>query len=127
MTDKDKTATALKGKKGIARIVNAFTYSMDGLRGAWGTEAAFRQLLTIAVIGISLILYMSPPAWKIAIIVFAHLISLAIELLNSAVEAAIDHTSLEIHPLAKRAKDLGSAAQFVCIVNVLAMWLMVVF
>jgi len=114
-----------KGKTGIKRIFSAAQYSLDGLAAAWGLEAAFRQVCLMALLGISISAIISIPAWGRALIAFAHLLTIIVELLNSAVEAAVDHTSLERHQLAKRAKDMGSAAQLVSLVNVSVIWAIV--
>lgn len=103
--------------------MNAASYSMDGLKAAWSHEAAFRQVCLLAIMGGGLMLWLPLPPLSRAIIVFAHLFSIVVELINSAIEAAVDHTSLKEHLLAKRAKDLGSAAQFVSLVNIAAVWL----
>jgi len=111
-----------KGKTGIARIVSAAGYSFAGLRAAWRCEAAFRQLVQLALLGIALALWLPLPLWGRALLIAAHLLSLMVELLNSAIEAAVDFTSLAHHQLAKRAKDMGSAAQFVSLTNIAALW-----
>lgn len=114
-----------KGKTGVRRIFNAAGYSFAGLREAWRCEAAFRQLLQMAVVGIALALWLPLPGWGRALLVACHLLSLMVELLNSAIEAAVDHTSLERNHLAKRAKDMGSAAQFVSLCSISAAWVLV--
>lgn len=111
-----------KGKTGFRRVLNALGYSLDGLGAAWRNESAFRQVSLLAVFGIGLSLYLAIPAWGRALLIASHIGSVIVELLNSAIEAAVDHTSLEHHALAKRAKDLGSAAQLVCLVNLALMW-----
>ncbi len=116
------TESPFKGKTGIRRIFNALGYSLDGLDSAWRNEAAFRQVALLALCGIVLSLFLPLPAWGRAVIVGSHMATLIVELLNSAIEAAVDHTSLEHHELAKRAKDLGSAAQLASLVNLAAMW-----
>lgn len=116
-----------KGKTGIKRIFNAAKYSLDGFAAAWGLEAAFRQVCLLGVVGISVAFYLPIPPWGRGLIVFAHLLSVIVELLNSAVEAAVDHTSLDQHQLAKRAKDMGSAAQFASLANVTIIWAIVLF
>ena len=113
-----------KGKTGGRRVLNAFSYSRDGLIAGWINEAAFRQVTLLALIGIPLAFVLPMPAWAQAIVVASHLGSLIVELFNSAIEAAVDHTSLAKHELAKRAKDLGSAAQLVCLINLAAMWIL---
>lgn len=113
-----------KGKTGVGRILNAAGYSVAGLHAAWRCEAAFRQLLLLAMLGIGLALWLPLPQWGRALLVAAHLLSLMVELLNSAIEAAVDHTSLARHQLAKRAKDMGSAAQFVSLSNIAVLWVL---
>ncbi|PHV10745.1 diacylglycerol kinase [Chitinimonas sp. BJB300] len=112
-----------KGKTGLRRLINATGYSIDGLAAAWRHESAFRQVCLLALIGIGITVFLPMPAWGRGLIVFAHLLSVIVELFNSAIEAAVDHTSLEHHPLAKRAKDLGSAAQFISLLNMSAIWI----
>lgn len=114
-----------KGKSGLRRIVNAATYSWAGLLAGWAHESAFRQVCLLAAAGVGLMLWLPLPALARGLLVFAHLFSVVVELLNSAIEAAVDHTSLEQHPLAKRAKDLGSAAQLVSLLNIAVLWLVV--
>lgn len=113
-----------KGTTGIRRIFNAFGYSLDGLRAAWSGEAAFRQVLMLAAAGIALSVCLTLPLWARALLIASHLLSLIVELLNSAIEAAVDHTSLAHHPLAKRAKDMGSAAQLIGLTNLALMWIL---
>jgi diacylglycerol kinase (ATP) len=114
-----------KGKTGIKRVFNALGYSLDGLAAGWKNEAAFRQVTLLALVGIPIALFLPVPVWGKALLVGSHLACVIVELLNSAVEAAVDHTSLEKHILAKRAKDLGSAAQLVGLLNLSAMWALV--
>lgn len=111
-----------KGKTGIRRLVNALGYSLDGLTSAWRLEAAFRQVLILAMVGISIAFYLPLEPWAKSLLILTHLIGVIVELINSAIEAAVDHTSLEQHPLAKRAKDLGSAAQLVSLTALALIW-----
>lgn len=116
-------ASPFKGKTGLRRIWNAASFSVAGFQSAWQYEAAFRQVALFALIGIGLVFWL-PLTWPFkALIVLAHFICVVVELLNSAIEAAVDHTSLEVHPLAKRAKDLGSAAQMASLLCLAAIWL----
>ena len=101
---------ALKGKRGLQRLLNATRYSMDGLRQAWTHEAAFRQEAVLALILIPLALLIPVTLVERILLVGVVLLVLIVELLNSAVETAVDRDSLEINPLGKRAKDLTSAA-----------------
>ncbi|QLI81473.1 diacylglycerol kinase [Chitinibacter fontanus] len=119
------TESPFKGKTGIKRVFNALGYSIDGLIAGWQNEAAFRQVLLLAVAGIPIALFLPVPIWGKALLIGSHLACVIVELLNSAVEAAVDHTSLEKHHLAKRAKDLGSAAQLIGLINLTAMWVLV--
>ena len=111
-----------KGKTGIRRLVNAMGYSLDGLTSAWRLEAAFRQVLILAMVGISIAFYLPLEPWAKSLLILTHLMGVIVELINSAIEAAVDHTSLEQHPLAKRAKDLGSAAQLVSLTALALIW-----
>lgn len=123
MSDSEKSP--FKGKTGLSRIVNAATYSVQGLQAAWADEAAFRQVCLLALVGLVLMAWLPLSAHDRVLIVFAHVFSIVVELINSAIEAAVDHTSLKVHPMAKRAKDLGSAAQLVSLLNMAAIWLIV--
>lgn len=122
MNDK-QTAEDFKGKAGLRRIINAAGYSRDGLAAALH-EAAVRQLLILHVVLIILAFFLNAGAATKMVLIFASFFSLIVELLNTAIEAAVDHTSLARHPLAKRAKDLGSAAQMVALILVALLWLM---
>jgi diacylglycerol kinase (ATP) len=116
-----------KGKTGFQRVLNALGYSIDGIKAGWDNEAAFRQVSLLAVAGIIVAFSVHLPAWGRAVVIGSHLLTIIVELLNSAIEAAVDHTSLEKHHLAKRAKDLGSAAQLACLTNLAAMWALAIF
>lgn len=111
-----------KGKTGWRRVVNALGYSMDGLRAAYACEDAFRQEIWLAAVLIPLT-FMLPVGWiGRALMIGSVLLVLVVELLNSAVEAVVDRVSLENHRLAKRAKDIGSAAVLIALLNVLVIW-----
>lgn len=116
-------ASEKKGKNGIKRIINAFGYSKDGLAAAYRYESAFRQVLWLNLMLIVLALFLDfGPATKMVLVV-ASFISLITELFNTAVEAAVDHTSTEKHELAKRAKDAGSAAQLMALLMLFIVWI----
>lgn len=118
-------ATKMKGKKGVIRIIKALGYSIDGLRAAY-TEAGFRQLLIIHfVLFLIILFYIQSIAIKM-ILLFASFFSLIVELFNTAIEAAVDHTSEYQHPLAKRAKDVGSAAQYLSLIMCAILWIMAI-
>lgn len=116
-------AEQIKGKTGLKRIINACGYSIDGFKAAM-TEQAFRQLVWLNS-ALLVLCFMFPfgPATRMMLIM-ASFITLIVELFNTGVEAAVDHTSLEKHALAKRAKDVCSAAQTVALVLLLVLWLM---
>jgi diacylglycerol kinase (ATP) len=116
-----------KGKTGLRRIANALFYSVDGFRAAYRHEDAFRQEVMLAAVLVPLALFLPASGVGKALMVASVLLVLLVELLNSAVEATVDRISLENHQLAKRAKDIGSAAVFVSLVNVVAVWGLVLF
>jgi len=111
-----------KGKSGLQRIVNATRYSLAGLSVAVTSENAFRQELLLALVLVPLGVWLGPTGTAKALLVASVLLVLVVELVNSAVEAVVDRVSLENHPLAKRAKDLGSAAVMLALVNVAIVW-----
>lgn len=116
-----------KGKTGITRLINALRYSLDGFAAAYRHEDAFRQETLLALILIPLALFLPATAIGKALMIGSVLLVLIVELLNSAVEAVVDRVSLERHHLAKRAKDIGSAAVLLALVNVVATWGLVLF
>lgn len=111
-----------KGKTGLGRVWNAFHYSMAGLAAAYRNEDAFRQEAWLAAILVPLALLLPAGAVGKALMIAAVLLVIIVELLNSALEAAVDRISLDHHHLAKRAKDIGSASVFVALVNVVVVW-----
>jgi diacylglycerol kinase (ATP) len=115
-----------KSTSGLQRIAKAAGYSIAGLREAWQVEHAFRQEVIVALVLTAIALYLPVSAFEKLLLIASLVFVLIVELLNSAIEAAIDHTSLERHPLAKRAKDFGSAAVMLAMFLVLAIWLVVI-
>jgi diacylglycerol kinase (ATP) len=116
-----------KSTRGIRRIFNAFSYSLDGLVAALRHEAAFRQEAVLALLLIPVALALQVDGLRKAVMVGSVLLVLIVELLNSGIEAATDRVSLEDHSLAKRAKDLGSAAVMMSLANVPVVWLLALF
>jgi diacylglycerol kinase (ATP) len=116
-----------KGKTGLARVWNALFYSLDGFSAAFRHEDAFRQEVILALVLIPLALASHASGVGKALMVGSVMLVLVVELLNSAVEAVTDRVSLENHELAKRAKDMGSAAVMLALLNVPAVWLLVLF
>jgi diacylglycerol kinase (ATP) len=114
-----------KGKTGLRRLLDATRCSIDGLAAAAHGEAAFRQELLLAAVLVPLGLFLGNTTGERALLVGSVLLVLVVELLNSAIEATVDRISLDEHPLAKRAKDLGSAAVMLALATVAAVWLLV--
>jgi diacylglycerol kinase (ATP) len=114
-----------KGQTGLRRIWNALNYSLSGLQAAYRNEDAFRQESWLAALLIPLALIMPVAGIGKAVMIGSVLLVLVVELLNSAVEAAIDRISLDHHRLSKRAKDIGSAAVLIALLNVLVCWILV--
>ena len=114
-----------KGKTGLRRLINAAGYSLHGFASAFRHEDAFRQEVLLAAVLIPVALLLDVPGTGKALMIAAVLLVLIVELLNSAVEAAVDRISLDRHLLSKRAKDIGSAAVFVSLVNVAVVWILV--
>ena len=114
-----------KSRSGLVRIARAFGYSMQGLATAVKHEHAFRQELMLAAVMVPLALWLGETGLERALLVASVLLVLIVELLNSAVEAAVDRISLERHELAGRAKDLGSAAVFLALGLCLLSWVLI--
>lgn len=114
-----------KGKNGIQRIINAAGYSRDGICAAYTGEAAFRQLvwLNIVLIPIACLVHVSQV--ERAMLIAVSLLSLIVELFNSAIEAVVDRVSLERHPLSKNAKDMGSGAQTIALTIIAIVWALI--
>ena len=115
-------AAGFKGKKGLTRLINALGYSRDGLRAAWKNEAAFREEILLAAITIPLALFLAKNGVDRALMIGSIILILIVEILNSAVEAVVDKASPEKSELAKRAKDMGSAAVLLSLLNAAAVW-----
>lgn len=114
-----------KGRRGLARLWNAVFYSLDGMSAAFRHEDAFRQEVLIALVLIPIAIHMPTSGPGKAMMVASVLLVLIVELLNSGIEALTDRVSLEDHMLSKRAKDMGSAAVMLALINVPTVWLLV--
>jgi diacylglycerol kinase (ATP) len=125
--DKIPPESPHKGKTGIRRIWSALFYSVDGIKAAYRHEDAFRQEVLLALVLLPVALFMPTTGIGKALLMGSVLLVLIVELLNSAVEAAVDRISLENHRLAKRAKDIGSAAVLLSLANVVLVWGFVLF
>ncbi|MCE9632935.1 MAG: diacylglycerol kinase [Methylophilales bacterium] len=115
-----------KGKTGIRRLINAFGYSCAGLKTAYKNEDAFRQEVILAAVLIPLALYLDVGTVERILMIGSVLLLVIVELLNSAVEATVDRISLDHHKLAARAKDIGSAAVLMSLVNLLMVWSLII-
>ena len=114
-----------KGKTGLQRLWNALVYSLHGLASAFRHESAFRQECLLAAILIPSAFFVHAGVAEKALMIASVLLVLIVELLNSGIEAVVDRISLENHLLAKRAKDFGSAAVFLSLVNVAVVWALI--
>jgi diacylglycerol kinase (ATP) len=114
-----------KPRSPFTRLWNALLYSLDGLSAAFRHEDAFRLEVLMALVLIPLAIHTPASGTGKAIMVASVLLVLVIELVNSAIEAVTDRISLEDHVLAKRAKDMGSAAVMISLMNVLVVWVLV--
>lgn len=111
-----------KGRTGLARVWNALRYSLAGLGAAFRHEEAFRQELLLTLVLVPVALAAPVGAVGKAMLIASLLLVLIVELLNSAIEATVDRVSLERHRLAKRAKDLGSAAVLLALIQLGLVW-----
>jgi diacylglycerol kinase (ATP) len=115
-----------RGGKGLGRLYRAFGWSISGLKATFHHEAAFRQELLLCLILTPMAFYLGRTGVEKALLLGSLLLVLIVELLNSAVESAVDRISLEDHDLAGRAKDMGSAAVFLSLLNMAVVWLLVI-
>ncbi|MDX9736878.1 MAG: diacylglycerol kinase [Azonexus sp.] len=111
-----------KGKQGLTRLLNALGYSRDGLAAAWKHEAAFREEVLLLLVAVPLALYFGQDGLARALLIGSILLVLIVEILNSGLEAIVDKASPEKHELAKRAKDMGSAAVLLALINAAVVW-----
>jgi len=114
-----------KGKTGLRRLMNAFGYSISGTFAAFKYEDAFRQEVFLSLILIPLAIYLGESVIEQALMVSSVLLIIIVELLNSSIEATVDRISIKRHKLAKRAKDIGSAAVFFSLINAAVIWFLI--
>ena len=112
------------GNKGIARWKKAFEFTCLGLKATYKHEEAFRQEVFVLLIAIPLAFWIGDTNIEIALMIGSILLLLIVELINSAIEAVVDRFGGEIHELSGRAKDMGSAAVFVTMINAILIWLL---
>jgi len=104
-------------------MFSATGYSLAGLKAAFVGEAAFRQVLMLALVLVPLACVLQVSRVERALLIAVVLLAPIIELLNSAIEATVDRISLELHPLSAKAKDMGSAAQLLTLLLILLVWM----
>lgn len=112
---------------GLEHLIKSTGYSLQGLKSAVKNETAFRHELLLGVILVPLAFWLGDGKFEIALMIGSYLIVLIAELLNSAVECVVDRIGSERHELSGRAKDQGSAAVFVALVNCGLIWLIMLF
>ena len=110
------------GKTGIARIIDAFGYSMKGFAAAWQFEAAFRQEVALGLVLLPCSFWLATSHIELILLLASIFWVWMAELANSAVEAVVDRTGSERHELSGRAKDIGSALVFVSLVLLALVW-----
>ncbi len=108
--------------KGFKRLLKALFYSKDGLKCAWVEESAFRQIAILALFCIVLASYLTKDFLEWGLLILPCFLSVVIELINSSIEKAVDFTSKEFHPLAKKAKDMASSAQLIGLIFWAFIW-----
>jgi len=117
----------LKKRKGLIRILYAIKYSLEGLSTTFITEAAFREEILVSCILIPLALIMPLSLVFKAFLIVSTIGVLITELINTAIESTVNLISQDFHPLVKRAKDMGSAAVMLSIINLIVAWTFALF
>ena len=115
------------GQTGLTRLFNATLYSWQGLKAAYKNEAAFRQELAACLVLFPFAFWLANNALELVILISSLFLVLICEIVNSAIEATIDRFGDEVHLLAGRAKDMGSAAVFLALLNASICWLIIGF
>lgn len=113
-----------KSRGGLGRLHNAARYALDGLRFAFQREAAFRQELALCVVLAPLAVWLPVTPIERVALLGVLIAVLVVELINSAIEAAVDRVGLERHPLSKQAKDLASAAVMLTLLLATLTWML---
>jgi len=111
--------------RGLYEVFKAAYWSWQGLKAAWRHESSFRTEVYLCVVLVPLALWLGQTGMERALLIGSCLLVLAAELLNSAIEAVIERYGNEWHELAGRAKDMGSAAAFVLMLNVVLVWALI--
>ncbi|MEY2892083.1 MAG: hypothetical protein RJA98_1991 [Pseudomonadota bacterium] len=111
-----------KGRIGLDRLIHAAGYSVEGLQSAYRHESAFRQETWLAVVALPLAFVVGRGWIEVALLAGSIIMLMVVELLNSSIEATVDRIGLELHDLAKRAKDMGSAAVLLASLLTAGLW-----
>jgi len=114
------------GNKGLNRIIKAMGYSWQGIKAAYANEAAFRQEIFLSIILIPLAFFLGKSGLEIAFMIACVLLVLLVEIINSAIEAVVDRFGKEQHVLSGRAKDMGSAAVMIALINLAVVWALLI-
>ena len=114
-----------QGVTGIARLIKALGFSWLGLKAAYRNEEAFRQEVYLLILLLPAGLWLGDNGVERALLVGSLLLVLIVELFNSWIESVVDRFGGELHELSGRAKDVGSAAVLIALINVLVIWLLV--
>jgi len=107
------------------RIIKAAGYSWAGLRSAWHSETAFRQEIVLCVVLVPLAVWLGGTGLERAVMIGSLLLVLIVELINSGLEAVVDRIGSEINSLSKTAKDVGSAAVLLSLLNAAVIWALI--
>ena len=116
---------SIQGKTGLRRLINAFGYSIAGTFAAFKHEDAFRQEVYLSLVLIPLAIYLGGTPIEQGLMISSILLIIIVELINSSIEATVDRISVKRHKLAKRAKDIGSAAVFFSLINAAVIWFLI--
>lgn len=114
------------GRSGLSRILDASRYSYKGLRAAWQHEEAFRQEAMLAIVLLPMAFWLGEGATQQGLLITTVVLVVVVELINSAIEAAIDRIGTDRHPLSGQAKDIGSAAVMMSLLLCLCTWTLVI-
>lgn len=114
-----------QSEKGLHRLIKATGYTWSGLKAVWRTEEAFRQESVLCLILTPLALWVGGNGTERVLLIGSLLLVIIVELLNSGIEAVVDRIGLERHELSGRAKDIGSAAVFMALLNAALVWILI--
>ena len=114
-----------QGTKGIERLIKATIFSWQGLKAAFKHEQAFRQEIYLTLVLFPIGLWLGDDGVDRALLVGVLLLVLIVELINSGIEAVVDRFGVEFHELSGRAKDIGSAAVLIALINACVVWTLI--